>query len=123
MKPYSIDLRLRILADSDTGMRTKAVAEKYSVSESWVRRLKQRRRETGEIEPRPHTGGPKPKLADQHDVLIELVKEQPDATLEQLQQRLHVSVSQSTIWRTLGKVGLTLKKSDACVGAGSAGCS
>ena len=53
MKPYSTDLRVRVLEDCDAGMPTASVAAKYRVSESWVRRLKQRRRETGSIAPRP----------------------------------------------------------------------
>ena len=52
MQAYSMDLRKRVLADSDAGMPTKQVAEKYGVSGAWVRWLKQRRRETGEIAPR-----------------------------------------------------------------------
>ncbi|MEM6690354.1 MAG: helix-turn-helix domain-containing protein [Planctomycetota bacterium] len=120
MKAYSLDLRVRVLADSDEGMPTSAVAAKYSVSQSWVRRLKQVRRETGEIEAKPHNGGPKPKLLDKQDTLLQLVKEQPDATLEQLQQKLDVPVSLSTIWRALNQAGFTLKKSSACIGAGSA---
>lgn len=49
MKAYSMDLRTRVLADCDAGLATKPVAEKYGVSRTWVRSLKQRRRETGEI--------------------------------------------------------------------------
>ena len=52
MRAYSMDLRERVLSDSDAGMQTAQVAEKYSVSKSWVRRLKQRRRESGQIAPR-----------------------------------------------------------------------
>jgi len=52
MRPYSMDLRQRVLADCDDGMKTRAVATKYRVSESWVRRLKQRRAATGETAPR-----------------------------------------------------------------------
>ena len=52
MKLYSIDLRTRILEDCDAGVSTRVVATKYRVSDSCVRRLKQRRRETGEIAPR-----------------------------------------------------------------------
>ena len=52
MKAYSLDLRQRVLKDVDAGMSTREVATKYDVSESWVRRLKQRLRETGEIGPR-----------------------------------------------------------------------
>jgi len=47
MPTYSLDLRQRVLADCDAGLKTKAVAEKYGVSRTWVRSLKQRRRETG----------------------------------------------------------------------------
>jgi transposase len=46
MSSYSMDLRVRVLKDSDAGMLTRRVAEKYQVSPAWVRRLKQRRRET-----------------------------------------------------------------------------
>ncbi len=52
MRAYSSDLRERVLRDSDAGLGTRQVALKYQVSESWVRRLKQRRRESGEIAPR-----------------------------------------------------------------------
>jgi hypothetical protein len=55
MRAYSPDLRLRILADRDRGRTTRAVATKYDVSASWGRRLKQRRRQTGDIAPRPQT--------------------------------------------------------------------
>ena len=52
MRAYSMDLRERVLRDSDAGMKAAAVAVTYHVSASWVRRLKQRRRETGEVAPR-----------------------------------------------------------------------
>ena len=52
MQAYSIDLRERVLADSDVGMRTKALAQKYRVSESWVRKVRKRWRDTGQIGPR-----------------------------------------------------------------------
>ena len=48
MQAYSMDLRERALLDSDTGMKAADVAVKYRVSGSWVRLLKQRRRETGD---------------------------------------------------------------------------
>ena len=55
MAAYSMDLRKRIITDSDAGIPTKQVADKYGVSRTWVRSLKQRRRETGSIAPRkPH---------------------------------------------------------------------
>ena len=45
MRAYSMDLRERALLDSDAGMKAADVAAKYRVSGSWVRLLKQRRRE------------------------------------------------------------------------------
>ena len=48
----ALDLRSRVIADCDAGLGTKEVAEKYKVSQSWVRKLKQIRRETGQIGPR-----------------------------------------------------------------------
>ena len=56
MRAYSIDLRERALLDSDAGMKAADVAAKYRVSGSWVRLVKQRRRETGEVAPRCRHG-------------------------------------------------------------------
>ncbi len=55
MAPYSMDLRSRVLRDSDAGMPSKEAAAKYSVSRAWVDRVNQRRRETGETTPRKQT--------------------------------------------------------------------
>ena len=110
MQAYSMDLRQRVLADCDSGMRTGLVAEKYRVSPAWVRRLKQRRRETGEICPREQRHGALPKLAGHEDELNQLVEQQPDATAEELKTRLSISVSRPTVDRMLRRLGLTFKK-------------
>ena len=78
MRAYSMDLRERVLHDSDAGMQAAAVASKYRVSASWVRRLKQRRRETGEVAPRQQRYGRHPVLASQLHTLAALIREQPD---------------------------------------------
>ena len=57
MRAYSMDLRERALLDSDAGMKAADVAAKYRVSGSWVRLLKQRRRDTGEVAPRVQRHG------------------------------------------------------------------
>ena len=56
MAPYSMDLRTRVLRDSDAGLSSKDLAAKYAVSRAWVDRVKQRRRETGEIADVRHPG-------------------------------------------------------------------
>lgn len=110
MQSYSMDLRKRVLADCDSGMRTGLVAAKYRVSASWVRRLKQRRRETGEIGPREQRHGPLPKLAGREAELSECVRRKPDATAKEVQAQLSVEVSRSTVDRMLRRLGMTFKK-------------
>jgi transposase len=110
MKAYSMDLRLRVLADSDAGLETSEVAEKLGVSPAWVRRVKQRRRESGEIAPRPQRHGPLPKLSQHMDELAALVRAQPDATEQELADRLSMKVSDSSVHRALKRLRLTYKK-------------
>jgi transposase len=111
MTPYSIDLRRRVLKDCDAGLGTKAVAEKYSVSESWVRKLKQQRRATGSIEPLTATPGPKPTLEPHAGRLRELVRAAPGLSAEEYRDRLGVAAAPVTVWRALRRLGLTHKKS------------
>jgi transposase len=108
MQAYSMDLRKRVLSDSDAGLRTKQVAEKYGVSRTWVRSLKQRRRETGEIAARIPKCGRKPKI--DRDKLLEQVRLQPDATLAELRARLGVQCSLSSLWMALDRLKITFKK-------------
>jgi transposase len=110
MQAYSLDLRQRVLADCDRGLSTRAVATKYSVSESWVRRLKQRRRQTGEVAPRVPATGPEPSWHAYADRLRQAVGEAPDATLEELRDRLGLAVALSTLWRAVAALGLSVKK-------------
>lgn len=105
---YSQDLRDRVLAASDRGMKTKQIATVFSVSPAWARRIKQRRRETGEIAPRK-MGGPGPRKFDRGR-LAELVRAQPDATLRELRDRIGIECSESAIWTALKKMGLIFKK-------------
>ncbi len=95
---HSMDLRERVLYDSDAGMMADAVAEKSRVSGSWVRLLKQRRRETGEVAPRLQRYGLRRKLAAHVHTLQALIDEQPGRTLAELQEALGLSVSLATIW-------------------------
>ena len=110
MAAYSMDLRTRVLRDSDAGMESRAVATKYSVSRAWVDRLKQRRRETGEIAPRQQTRWRTPLLHAHLPRLAILIREQPDRTLAELQQALPTAASLPTIWRAVTKLGFHLKK-------------
>lgn len=105
---YSQDLRDRVLAACDRGMPTKRVAEVFQVSPAWVRRLKQRRRETGETTARPRGGARRVKI--DRDRLAELVRQRPDATLKELREMLGVQCAESAICMALKRMGLTFKK-------------
>jgi transposase len=117
MRAYSMDLRERVFRDTDAGMTSAAVAEKYAVSRAWVDRLKQRRRETGEVSPRAQRYGPHPKLGPHLHRLADLIHEQPDRTLAELQVALGLSASLATIWRAVKELGFTVKKNGARVRA------
>jgi transposase len=109
MKPYSMDLRERVLQDCDGGLPTQAVADKYRVSPAWVRRLKQRRRQTGRVAPSPPRRRP-PAWAADADRIRAAVAAQPDLTLAELKARLGLTYSLATLWRATRALGLTLKK-------------
>jgi transposase len=121
MKPYSMDLRERVLAACDGGMGTAEAAEAFAVSPSWVRKLKQQRRETGSVAPRVATPGPRPALGPHADRLRELVRDQPDRSAAEYRDRLGVEVAPITVWRALRRLGLTHKKSPPGGRAGPAG--
>jgi transposase len=113
MRTYSMDLRERIVAACDDGMETRAeIAERFSVSESWIRRLLQRRRESGSIAPKPHGGGQAPAFDGQAaERLRRAVAAKPDATLKELARASRVACSTSAVDRALRRLGVTRKKS------------
>lgn len=119
MAAYSMDLRLRVLRDADTGMPSDELAEKYSVSRAWVDRLKQRRRETGEVAPRKQTRWRTAILHTQLPQLEALIREQADRTLAELQEALGTPASLPTICRAVKKLGFRFKKNGTRVRARS----
>jgi transposase len=100
-------------------MTSEAVAEKYRVSRSWVDRLKQRRRATGEIAPRRQTRWRTPILTPDLPRLETLIDEQPDRTLAELQQALGTPASLPTIWRAIARLAFTIKKNGTRLRTGS----
>ena len=108
MRAYSMDLRERVLLDSDAGMKAADVAAKYRVSGSWVRLLKQRRRETGEVAPRVQRHGRRPMLEPHLHTLAAMIAEQPDRTLVELQDELGTPASLATICELAGCDLLTI---------------
>ena len=114
-KPYSQDLRERVIAAVDTGTGAYVAAPLFQVSVSYIYKALIRRRKTGEVTARPSGGGPKPKLAPHDDALRARVATEPDITLAELQAWLlaerKVNVSIGCLWNRLKFLKLPLKKS------------
>jgi len=104
MKPYSMDLRKRVVDAVDEGKITKwDISLLFKVSPAWIRRLLQsrllqRRRETGLIEAKQRDDTASNNQVDEalRQRLATLVRDNPDATLRELRQGCGAIVSIST---------------------------
>jgi len=98
--PYSKEFRGEVLAACDAGEGTQAVALRFNVSESWVRRVKQQRRETGQIAAKT-TRNRKRIWQEWTDWLVAKIDGRPDIYLRELQADLkaerNVLVSLQTV--------------------------
>jgi len=123
MKPYSQDLRDRVVQDVECGAcnQTEA-AVKYSVSLSFVQKLMKRVRDTGSTAAKLATGGVKRRLAEAEKLIRAEVKHNPDVTLnalcEQVEAELGVWSDDSMMSRELKRLGITLKKRSSTPASG-----
>lgn len=119
MAAYSNDLRQRVVGAYIAGEGSqRQLAQRFKISPttvlSWIKRFRQ----TGTVDPAPHAGGAPAKLDTKGLALLErLIKEQPDATLAELANRLEaqlgVRLHESTVWRYSKRLKQTYKKNDA----------
>ena len=116
MKSYSLDLRQKVLdAHTHKEGSLRKLAQRFNVSLSFVQDLLKRQRTSGTIHPKPHGGGPTPKLTpEQKDKIQELLDEKNDMTLAELceciEAQTQVRVSRSTMGRIVQSLNLTRKK-------------
>jgi transposase len=118
MKPYSKEFRGEVLAACDRGRTTREVATYFDVSESWVRRVKQERREQNKVAPcltRRRT----PRWAPLSDRIRELIRHQPDLTLRELKAELKTDLSVQALCVALQRLRLTVKKKCSSPRSGS----
>jgi putative transposase len=123
MRPYSEDLRERIIAAKQSGKSSAEVAEHFAVGQRTVERYWQCYQEKGHCRIGQIGGHRRPSLADHKKTLTAWITAQPDLTLEELcarcQKELKVTISVSGLWHRLKAVGLSYKKKDARRRAGS----
>lgn len=112
-RSYAQDLRDRVLAVDELSSRD--AAERFSVSESYVVKVRQRRDRTGVLTTKPRGYRRPPRVAGLEPMIRAEVERRPSATLDDLRAWLlgthRVSVSMGTMWKALRDLGLTLKKS------------
>ena len=123
-KPYSQDLRERMVRAVRCGQSRREVARLLDVSASCVIKLMQRLDATGECRPRKFGGHKRYALAGHEDKVRALVAEKPDLTITELWQKiaaLGIKVGRSAVARFLLHLQLTFKKNPACRRAGAPG--
>ena len=114
MNAYPIELRRRVLEAVDNKLGTQQeIANIFSVSAIWIRKLLQRRRETGSIESLPRTQGRKPAFRGTNlQQLNSFVEENPDSTLQEMKEHFSDKVNCSivAIHNALKSLGWRYKK-------------
>ncbi len=122
-RPYSLDLRERVIAAITAGMSCRAAARQFDIGESTAIRWSKRVRETGSVAALP-MGGKRPfTLAAHGGWVLARLAEKPDITLRALLAELHqrgVAVSYFGVWHFVDRTGLSFKKKPARQRTGSA---
>lgn len=113
-KPYSIDLRERVVAAIEAGTSTGEAAKRFCVSKAVAGAWARLKRATGAVVPAPQ-GKPKGSVLDTHaDFILGVLAEAPDTTLEELAERLAeergVKVVHTAVWKFLDRRDMTHKK-------------
>jgi transposase len=112
-RPYSVDLRARVVRAVEAGLSRRAAAAKYEVSISFVVKLMQRWHRRGTVEPDRIGGWKQATLAAHAERVHALVTAAPDLTIAEVRDRLAaagITASRSAIGRFLAAAGLTRKK-------------
>jgi transposase len=109
MESHSTKLRSQVLAACDANEGTQAVALRFGVSESWVRRVKQQRRETGQIAAKT-TRDRKPKWHVWADWLIAKLDARPDMYLRELQADLQKELGETVCLQTICNACASLER-------------
>jgi len=111
-RPYSADMRQRVIGRVEDGTSRRDAAEHFEVSAATAIRWMQRYEETGSWQAKP-TGGSVSPLEAHGSVLLGIVKETPDITLDEMVVAIHerkIAGSRTAIWRFFARRGLTFKK-------------
>lgn len=118
-KPYSIDLRGRVVAEIEDGASRREAAERYGLSPSVVVIWMQRFETTGSVAAKPSGGSTSP-LEKHAEFLLALIAEQADMTLDEIVATMHkrrIAGSRSAVWRFFARRNISFKKNTIRGGA------
>lgn len=114
MKAYTVDLRERIVKAVEGGMNKTEASRVYQVSLNSVKRYVKQFKDSGQLEPKPIPGRPAAIIGEKQALLLQEVKANPDATLQERaeywEQTQGLKLSRSTFSRSLKRLKLTYKK-------------
>jgi len=111
-KPYSRDLRMRVVEAVEGGASRREVAELFGISPSVVVIWMQRWTQTGSVEAKPSGGSTSP-LDEHAEYLLGLTVEQPDMTLNEIVAAMSnagIEGSRTAVWRFYERHGISFKK-------------
>jgi len=113
-KPYSMDLRERVVAAIDGGMSTRQAAARFSIGIATAGTWARLKRATGDVRPAKQ-GKPKGSVLDAHaDFILGRLAEAPDTTLDEMVERLReersITIVRTAVWKFLNRRGQTHKK-------------
>ena len=112
MQAYSLDIRERVMKVYDEGKHTvRQIARRFEVGEWWIHKLKRQRQQQGSLAVRVgKVGKPRSYGAKELSRLVQYVEKYPDASLEQIHQKLGLGGTTVTIHNTLRRLGYSYKK-------------
>jgi transposase len=120
VKPYSEDLRIRVVGRVEAGYPVREVAKTFGVSVASVVKWSQRKRQTGSVAAKPMGSRQARSLAAQRDWLLGRIVAKPDVTLRELVAELNartITTSYGSVWRLLRDEGISFKKKPARIRA------
>ena len=115
-RPYSEDLRKRIVGAVAAGSTRRGAAKVFGVSASCAVKLLQLWRRTGSVSAKPQGARRRSKLDPYTDWLLGLVVAEPDITLEEIRARLRgqgMSASMGLVWKFFDRHDISFKKNAA----------
>jgi transposase len=119
-RPYSQDLRIRLVTLVENGRSARSTAKLFSVSPSTAIKWTQRWRREGNIGPRKTRGHRRSLLEPHSEWILQMIEKRPDLTLEEIRAALKargVNVSIGTVWNFFDRRNISYKKKPARIRA------